>query len=241
MAKKKILIVDDEVDIRNLVRDILSDEGYATLVAENSKQVYDLMGKDKPDLVVLDIWLRDSRHDGLQILEVLKAQGSQFIDIPVVMISGHGTIETAVNAIKIGAYDFIEKPFKSDRLLLMVKRALEASALKLENAELRAKQAAAVEKVNVAHGAENKSGDKGVPAMGELLALPLREAREAFEREYLTSQVERFAGNISKTAQFIGMERSALHRKIKILQKKEFDDDVGNVEDVAIKAVAVQS
>ena len=133
--QKTILIVDDEADIRNLVREILEDEGYATLTAANSKEVYKLLETHQPDLAILDIWLRESAHDGLQILETLK--GSDHKAMPVIMISGHGTIETAVSAIKQGAYDFVEKPFKSDRLLLMVKRGLETSALVKENAMLK--------------------------------------------------------------------------------------------------------
>lgn len=131
---KTILVVDDEVDIRNLVCEILADEGYKTLTAANSKEVYEVLNNHTPDMVVLDIWLRDSRHDGLQILESIKEQHA---DIPVIMISGHGTVETAVSAIKQGAYDFIEKPFKSDRLLLMVRRGIEAANLQQENQALR--------------------------------------------------------------------------------------------------------
>ena len=135
MIRKTILIVDDEADIRNLVKEILEDEGYATITAANSKEAYDILETKKPDMAILDIWLQDSRHDGLQILETIKS--GDHAAIPVIMISGHGTIETAVNAIKRGAYDFIEKPFKSDRLILMVRRALETAGLQKENAALK--------------------------------------------------------------------------------------------------------
>jgi len=131
-----ILIVDDEADIRNLIRGILEDEGYTVREAANSDETSAAIAKKLPQLVILDIWLQGSARDGMEILEHLKAAHP---DMPVVMISGHGTIETAVNAIKIGAYDFIEKPFKSDRLLLMIRRALEAASLKRENAVLRRK------------------------------------------------------------------------------------------------------
>ncbi len=129
-----ILIVDDESDIRNLIDGILQDEGYKTAQAENAEQAFDKIKAKKFSLVVLDIWLQKSEYDGLGILEKIKADHP---DVPVIMISGHGTIETAVKAIRMGAYDFIEKPFKTDRLLLMVARALESAALKRENAALR--------------------------------------------------------------------------------------------------------
>lgn len=129
-----ILIVDDEADIRSLMVGILEDEHYATGQAENSAQVFEALAARRFDLVVLDIWLKNSEYDGLAILEKIRAD---YPDLPVVMISGHGTIETAVKAIKIGAYDFIEKPFKTDRLLLMIERALETASLKRENALLK--------------------------------------------------------------------------------------------------------
>lgn len=136
MSKNKtdILIVDDEADIRSLIVGILEDEGYGTGQAENAVQVYEALAKRPYGLVVLDIWLKSSEYDGLGILEKIRMD---YPEMPVLMISGHGTIETAVKAIKIGAYDFIEKPFKTDRLLLMIERALEAAALRRENAVLR--------------------------------------------------------------------------------------------------------
>jgi two-component system nitrogen regulation response regulator NtrX len=129
-----ILIVDDEADICELVAGILQDEGYATRVAHNSDSALTSIASRRPNLVFLDIWLQGSKLDGLQLLEAAKAQHP---DLPVVMISGHGNIETAVAAIKHGAYDFIEKPFKADRLLLIADRALETSRLKREVKELK--------------------------------------------------------------------------------------------------------
>src|SRR6185295_5910079 len=129
-----ILIVDDEADICELVAGILQDEGYATRVAHNSDSALGAIASRRPNLVFLDIWLQGSRLDGLQLLEAAKEQHP---DLPVVMISGHGNIETAVAAIKHGAYDFIEKPFKADRLLLIADRALETSRLKREVRELK--------------------------------------------------------------------------------------------------------
>ena len=131
-----ILIVDDEDDIRNLVGGILEDEGHKARMARNSDEAIAAIAARRPHLVLLDIWMQGSKLDGLQLLEVLK---QQHVSVPVVMISGHGNIETAVTAIKIGAYDFIEKPFKADRLILVVERALETSRLRREVSELRSK------------------------------------------------------------------------------------------------------
>jgi two-component system nitrogen regulation response regulator NtrX len=125
----EILIVDDETDIRELVSGILQDEGYQTRTARDSDDALSAVGSKRPSMVFLDIWLQGSRLDGLQLLEAMKQQHP---DLPIVMISGHGNIETAVAAIKKGAYDFIEKPFKADRLVLVAERALENSRLKRE-------------------------------------------------------------------------------------------------------------
>jgi len=129
-----ILIVDDEADIRMLIAGVLKDEGYATREAADSTEALAAIHARQPTLVVLDIWLQGSELDGVAILRQLR---DEMPSVPVIMISGHGTIETAVEAIKIGAYDFIEKPFKADRLLLLVARAIEAAQLRRENAELK--------------------------------------------------------------------------------------------------------
>ena len=130
----EILIVDDEPDIRMLLEGILSDEGFETRQAHDADSALAAFRARRPSLVILDIWLQNSRLDGLGILAAMNAEEPQ---VPVVMISGHGTIETAVQAIQQGAYDFIEKPFKSDRLLLVLARALEAARLRREISDLR--------------------------------------------------------------------------------------------------------
>ena len=130
-----ILVVDDEADIRELVAGILEDEGYAVRTAADSDGALAAFRARRPALLVQDIWMQGGGLDGLEMLDAVKGIDA---DLPVVMISGHGTIETAVSALKRGAYDFLEKPFKSDRLLLVVERALESASLKRENKRLRA-------------------------------------------------------------------------------------------------------
>ncbi len=370
---EKILIIDDEEDIRLLIQGLLEDEGYNVSGVANSDRAYEVIEDETPDLIVQDIWLQGSKDDGIEILKTVKQNHP---DLPFLMISGHGTIETAVSAIKIGAYDFIEKPFKSDRLLLMIERALENSNLKQQNFELKYitsrqrgdasdkipanivqkldkiaptnsrvfiigepvidknmvaqyihekskrsdmpfiilnctninqeqleielfgvvnKKIGLLELVNggtlvfdevaklpvetqvkiisllqensyckigsdikipidirviatssndveqeIANGSFNNTlyhrinvvqvdidsfnqfkpqeQNSDFMDVNSLLQMGLREARECFERYYLLSQVNRFEGNISKTSEFIGMERSALHRKLKSLE-----------------------
>jgi two-component system, NtrC family, nitrogen regulation response regulator NtrX len=129
-----ILIIDDEDDIRDLIAGILEDEGYETRQAHDADSGLNEIARRRPSLVFLDIWMQGSRLDGLQLLDVFQTQHP---DMPVVMISGHGNVETAVSAIRRGAYDYIEKPFKIDRLLLITQRAMEATRLKSEVADLR--------------------------------------------------------------------------------------------------------
>ncbi len=139
-----ILVVDDEADIRDLVSGILEDEGHRTRLARDSDEALKAIEDRRPHLVILDIWLQGSRLDGLEVLTVMKRA---YPDLPVVIISGHGNIETAVTAIKRGAYDYIEKPFKSDRLVLVTLRALEASQLKREVKELKERSVVSAEMI----------------------------------------------------------------------------------------------
>src|SRR6185437_4598499 len=147
-----ILIVDDERDICTLIAGILEDEGHAARRAHNSTEAIEAVRQRRPALIILDVWLQGSELDGLQILEVIRREDPP---IPVVMISGHGTIDTAVSAIKSGAYDFIEKPFKADRLLLVVDRAIEADRLRRENATLRRRAGGEVTFVGLSSAAAN--------------------------------------------------------------------------------------
>jgi two-component system nitrogen regulation response regulator NtrX len=143
-----ILVVDDEADIRMLICGVLEDEGYETRQAGNSSEALAAIRSRLPSLLVLDIWLQGSELDGIEILRMARHEAP---NLAVVMISGHGTIETAVAAIKMGAYDFIEKPFKSDRLLLVVERAIQAARLKRENEELRLRAGGDEELVGNSH------------------------------------------------------------------------------------------
>jgi len=129
-----VLVVDDEADIRDLVAGILTDEGYDVRTARDSESALAAVRARKPSLLILDIWMQGGGMGGLELLDLVKALDA---DLPVIMISGHGNIETAVSSIKRGAYEFLEKPFKSDRLLLVVERALETTNLRRENRRLR--------------------------------------------------------------------------------------------------------
>ncbi|MCY4032204.1 MAG: sigma-54 dependent transcriptional regulator [Hyphomicrobiales bacterium] len=133
-ARCDILIVDDEVDILNLVRDILTEEGYRVKTAVDGEKALKIIEEHPPTLMLLDIWLGKDHSNGLEVLNSVKHTHP---NIPVIMISGHGTIETAVSAIKKGAYEFIEKPFNAAKLLLLTRRAIEAINLRRENQELR--------------------------------------------------------------------------------------------------------
>lgn len=139
-----ILIVDDERDIRELISDILEDEGFATRLAGNSDDAMAAVNTEQPALMILDIWLKDSKMDGIDILKTVKRDNP---DVPVVIISGHGNVEIAVAAIKQGAYDFIEKPFNIDQLMVVIRRAMETSRLRRENLSLKRKDSSNTEMI----------------------------------------------------------------------------------------------
>ncbi|HEX4299013.1 MAG TPA: sigma-54 dependent transcriptional regulator [Devosia sp.] len=160
---RDILIIDDEDDIRDLIAGILEDEGYETRQAHDADSGLNEIARRRPSLVYLDIWMQGSRLDGLQLLDVFQTQHPE---MPVVMISGHGNIETAVSAIRRGAYDYIEKPFKIDRLLLITQRAMEATRLKSEVEELRGRaQSQSVDMVGASPALQQARGviEKSAP------------------------------------------------------------------------------
>ena len=133
MIDKRILIIDDEMDIRDSISGILNDEGYNSVTAKNSQEALIKINDNTFDIIILDVWLNNSELDGIQLLKEIKKIDAE---IPVLIISGHGNIEIAVDAIKNGAYEFIEKPFSSERLLLTIKRSIETSLFKIENKSL---------------------------------------------------------------------------------------------------------
>jgi two-component system, NtrC family, nitrogen regulation response regulator NtrX len=163
-----ILIVDDETDIRELISGLLEDEGHRTRLARDSDEALTAIEQRRPQLVILDIWLQGSRLDGLEVLSVIKKAHP---DLPVVIISGHGNIETAVTAIRRGAYDYIEKPFKADRLLLVTLRALEASKLQREVKQLRERAAVSFDMIgtSAAMGQLRSSIERVAPTNSRIL------------------------------------------------------------------------
>ncbi|MBF0391456.1 MAG: sigma-54-dependent Fis family transcriptional regulator [Alphaproteobacteria bacterium] len=182
MATHEILIVDDEADIRMLIADILGDEGYATREAGTADDALEALQARRPSLVILDIWLQGSDMDGMDILEHVKRDHPM---VPVLMISGHGSIETAVKALKIGAYDFIEKPFKTDRLLVTIERAIEAAHLRQENEELRLRAGGPTELVGVSNAINQvRQGIERVAPTGSrvLLTGPAGSGKEVAAR-----------------------------------------------------------
>jgi DNA-binding NtrC family response regulator len=206
MTTKVILVVDDEVGIRELLSEILFDEGYQVHLAENAQQARDYRKNKIPDLVLLDIWMPDT--DGLSLLKEWVAQGQ--LNMPVVMMSGHGTIETALEATRIGAADFLEKPIALQKLLHTVASVMQ-KGIKPESIKSQA-----IELIE-------RRINKQFPLP---LDLSLREAREHFDRLY---QMEKENGNVTRVADNMGIERTHLYRKLKQLgikmHKKGLDNE----------------
>ncbi len=163
-----ILIVDDERDIRELISDILKDEGFTTRLAANSDECMAEINAEAPALMILDIWLKDSRMDGIDILKTVKRDNP---DVPIIIISGHGNIEIAVAAIKQGAYDFIEKPFNIDQLTVVISRAMETSRLRRENASLRRRDVSSSEMIGTSPAFRTLKGqlDKVTKSNGRVM------------------------------------------------------------------------
>ncbi len=200
---KQILIVDDEVGIRELLAEILFDEGYQVQLAENAEQARLFRHEHEPDLVLLDIWMPDT--DGVTLLKEWVEQ--DLLTMPVVMMSGHGTIETAVEATRIGAVDFLEKPISMQKLLATVALALKEGT---PRAPQHANGTDSVQHLMI----EIDGTTKKFPLH---LDLPLREAREHFDAIYFDYHLQREAGNVSRVAEKIGLERTHLYRKLKQL------------------------
>ena len=217
MAAKEILVVDDEVGIRELLSEILFDEGYRVHLAENAIQARDFRNRQVPDLVLLDIWMPDT--DGVSLLKEWVRQN--LLTMPVIMMSGHGTIETALEATRIGAVDFLEKPIALQKLLDAVAKAIRQGEMP-NNCQISASGDRMVKlgKANVWEIVEKFP----LP-----LDLPLREARDHFDSLYFNYHMHKENGNITRVAQNAGLERTHLYRKLKQLDvkfvKKGLDDN----------------
>ena len=197
MAAKEILVVDDEVGIRELLSEILFDEGYQVQVAENAAQAREFRERQMPDLVLLDIWMPDT--DGVALLKEWLREG--LLTMPVIMMSGHGTIETAVEATRIGAVDFLEKPIALQKLLDAVAKAIQHGAPHIR------RRADTVGRV----------AGESVLSFDLPLDLPLREARDHFDSRYFNYHMQKENGNVAQVAHKIGLERTHLYRKLKQL------------------------
>jgi len=214
-----ILVVDDEMGIRELLHEILTDEGHTVYAAESAAQARTIREQMRPDLVLLDIWMPDT--DGITLLKEWSKTGQ--LTMPVVMMSGHATIDTAVEATRIGALNFLEKPIALQKLLKTVGKALESSAKYIEPVEERTAQpgASAAGLAPKAPSAEPTSA----PADGEFISgiaktyfdLPLREARDLFEKAYFEHQMQIMGGSMTKISEYTGLERTHLYRKLKAL------------------------
>lgn len=188
-----ILIVDDERDIRELISDILLDEGYTTRLAGNSDEAMKEVASEPPALLILDIWLKDSRMDGIDILKAVKRDNP---DVPIIIISGHGNIEIAVAAIKQGAYDFIEKPFNIDQLLVVIRRAMETSRLRRENTALRRKDIGSTEMVGSSHAFKALLGqlDKVTKSNGRVMLTGPAGVGKEMAARYIHANSNRASG-----------------------------------------------
>jgi DNA-binding NtrC family response regulator len=206
MAAKRILVVDDEIGIRELLSEILYDEGYHVTAASNAAEAREFRNRQVPDLVLLDIWMPDT--DGVTLLKEWVAEG--LLTMPVIMMSGHGTIETAVEATRIGAVDFLEKPVSLQKLLDAVAKAIQLGAPLTGTL------------------AQGHTTDVE-PQFSLPLDLPLREARDYFDTLYFNYNMQKENGNMVRVAQNVGLERTHLYRKLKQLNikfsKKLLEDD----------------
>ncbi|WP_116131749.1 sigma-54 dependent transcriptional regulator [Tropicimonas sp. IMCC34043] len=188
-----ILITDDERDIRELIGDILRDEGYAVRLAASSDECMASIEQEPPSLMILDIWLKDSQMDGIDILKAVKRDRPE---IPIVIISGHGNIEIAVAAIKQGAYDFIEKPFNIEQLLVVIRRAMETSRLRRENTELRRKDVSIAEMIgsSASFKALKSQLDKVTKSNGRVMLTGPAGAGKEVAARYIHAQSNRAGG-----------------------------------------------
>jgi DNA-binding NtrC family response regulator len=221
-----ILVVDDEMGIRELLSEILSDEGHVVQTAENARQAREIRAAGMPDLVLLDIWMPDT--DGVTLLKEWQRDG--LLTMPVIMMSGHATIDTAVEATRIGAMNFLEKPIALQKLLKAVQLGLARGSQEAvrplavpQRSTLSPAPGDAVAPANAAIGAAPvtrplpTSAGAGVHLFNLSFDLPLREARDAFERVYFQHHLVREGGSMTRVAEKTGLERTHLYRKLKQL------------------------
>ncbi|MFO1263992.1 MAG: response regulator [Rhodoferax sp.] len=210
-----ILVVDDELGIRDLLWEILNDEGHTVELAENAAQARAARAKERPDLVLLDIWMPDT--DGVTLLKEWSSTG--LLNMPVIMMSGHATIDTAVEATKIGALAFLEKPITLQKLLKAVEQGLVRNvAPRLASVAPIKPVVMVAETVSMSTVATVASVDAGLQATQNfVLDRPLREARDEFEKAYFEYHLARENGSMTRVAEKTGLERTHLYRKLKQL------------------------
>jgi DNA-binding NtrC family response regulator len=208
-----ILVVDDEHGIRDLLCEILNDEGHTVELAENAAQARAVRLRERPDLVLLDIWMPDT--DGVSLLKEWASSG--LLTMPVIMMSGHATIETAVEATKIGAMAFLEKPVTLQKLLKAVEQGLARNAV--QKRDPRLDRTAQDPSVNAQALEMVDGGATQVPQSSQLFDLdrPLRDAKDDFERAYFQYHLSREMGSMTRVADKTGLERTHLYRKLKQL------------------------
>jgi DNA-binding NtrC family response regulator len=205
-----ILVVDDELGIRDLLSEILFDEGHQVELAENAAMAREARLRMRPDLVLLDIWMPDT--DGVSLLKEWATSG--LLNMPVIMMSGHATIDTAVDAVKIGAHAFLEKPITLQKLLTAVEQGLARDQIK--QAVVAASVSLSTVSTSVVTHSEVISAVLAVQQTFDL-DRPLREARDAFEKAYFEFHLAHEAGSMTKVAEKTGLERTHLYRKLKQL------------------------
>jgi DNA-binding NtrC family response regulator len=210
-----ILVVDDEHGIRDLLWEILNDEGHQVELAENAAQARAARSRERPDLVLLDIWMPDT--DGVTLLKEWSTSG--LLNMPVIMMSGHATIDTAVEATKIGALAFLEKPITMQKLLKAVEQGLARGNLrKMASLDAPSKEIVHVETLDASAKAPMAVVEEGPQAnQSFLLDKPLREARDEFEKAYFEYHLARENGSMTRVAEKTGLERTHLYRKLKQL------------------------
>ncbi len=209
-----ILVVDDELGIRDLLSEILNDEGHTVELAENAAQARDARNRMRPDLVLLDIWMPDT--DGVTLLKEWSTGG--LLNMPVIMMSGHATIDTAVDAIRIGAQAFLEKPITLQKLLKTVEQGLAREQVRQAAAAYQAAQSAPAGAAVTPQAAPAVGADAALQGSQSFnLDLPLRDARDAFEKAYFEFHLANEGGSMTRVADKTGLERTHLYRKLKQL------------------------